>query len=224
MDKNNLDKINSFFEIGIDEVGRGPLFGRIYASAIILPQSDENFNFTIIKDSKKFSSFKKLKEVSEYLKKNAIDYGIGYCDEKEIDIKNIREATFIAMHRSINNLQILKDKNNLSKIILLIDGNCFKPYTILDKNNNLIELKSNCLIKGDQINKTIAAASIIAKIERDEYIYDLCSKIPILDHYYQLSKNKGYGTKAHLEGIKKYGITQFHRKSFNMPNKNLNNI
>lgn len=201
-------------EIGIDEVGRGPMFGRVYTAAVVLPKSDPNFDYSLLKDSKKFHSTKKIKEVSEYIKNNCISYSITWKDEKFIDINNIRIATIKAMHQAIEN--IISDKNK--KYFLLVDGKDFIPYNIIDENSMIKSLDYKCIEGGDNKYCSIAAASILAKVARDDYIENLCQNNPKLDEYYELKKNKGYGTKKHLQGINDYGITVWHRKSFGICN------
>lgn len=204
----SINKDPNILEVGIDEVGRGPMLGRVYTAGVILPK--ENFKFEILKDSKKFTSDKKLREVGEYIKNNCLKYSIQYEDEKVIDDINIKNATYSAMHKVIKELDI-----NFENTILIIDGNEFKPYIYFDKNSkSLKEAKYECIVGGDNKYCNIAAASILAKIARDDYIYDICEKYPKLNEYYDLKKNKGYGTKKHMEGIKQYGISKFHRKSF----------
>ena len=196
-------------EIGVDEVGRGPMFGRVYSAAVILPKND-SFKHELMKDSKQFSSVKKLKETAEYIKKNAIAYSIAYEDEISIDKNNIKNATHIAMHKAIKNIIDINQK-----YIILVDGNDFKPITYFDISNNMIkEHGSVCIIGGDNKYTAIAAASILAKVERDLYIEEMCIKYPKLNDLYDLLKNKGYGTKKHIQGIKENGITQWHRKTF----------
>ena len=204
-------------EIGIDEVGRGPLFGRVYTACVILPKSD--FKFELIKDSKKFTSKKKLAEVAEYIMKNSIAFSIAYIDEKTIDAINIKQSTFKAMHNAIKNII---DENNLVKADcgLLIDGNDFKPYTYINDDDMIESIQSTLIVGGDALYSSIAAASIVAKYAHDTYILDLCRQYPKLDEYYNLSKNMGYGTKAHIDGILEYGITQWHRKTFGQVCKN----
>lgn len=200
---------NSIIEIGVDEVGRGPMFGRVYTAAVILPK-DNTFKHELMKDSKKFTSWKKLKATADYIKENCIAYSISYEDENSIDKNNILNATHIAMHKAIKNLlDYTKD------YLILIDGNNFKPVTYFDNNSETIKyIDSVCITGGDNKYSAIAAASILAKVERDIYIEDLCTKYPKLDELYDLLKNKGYGTKRHIEGIKCNGITKWHRKSF----------
>jgi len=200
--------------IGIDEAGRGPLLGRVYTSAVILPE--EGFDLTCLKDSKKFTSKKKITEVSNYIKEKALYYSISYSDENDIDTLNILGATIKSMKESAKHVitQYI-EKNDIRNIKLYVDGTNFKP---LFYNNNTYSLyiPYECVVKGDSIHKCISAASILAKVERDNYIENLCNKYPELDERYDLKKNKGYGTKKHIEGIKQYGYSEFHRKSFKL--------
>ena len=175
----------------------------------------EIFDHSKIKDSKKFHSEKKIQEVAEYIKKHAVAWAVEYEDEQVIDDINILQATQSAMHKAIRSvLKQLKglDTNNL---FLLIDGNYFKPLTICNKNNNRIEnAKFLTFEGGDNKYTAIAAASILAKVERDKYIEDLCLENPELIERYGIDSNKGYGSKKHMDGIKQYGITKWHRRSF----------
>jgi ribonuclease HII len=207
--KKYSDEYNT--EIGVDEVGRGPMFGRVYCASVILPMND-TFNYELLKDSKKFTSKKKLEEVANYIKENCVSYSFAYCEHSEIDNINIRQATHKAMNEAIRNVINFTDNN-----IVLIDGRDFKPITYLE-NNIIRQVPVKCIEGGDNKYCSIAAASIIAKVERDNYIYEMCKKYPLLDTYYDLSKNKGYGTAKHMDGIKKYGITQWHRKTFGICN------
>jgi len=194
-------------EIGIDEVGRGPMLGRVYTAAVILPK-DTSFDHSKMKDSKKFHSKKKIKEVSEYIKENAIAWDIQWENETVIDDINIRNATFSAMHKAIQNVY---DKTKTT--LLLVDGNDFKPFVVV--NHNMIEQVPHvCIEGGDNKYSSIAAASILAKVARDEYIDDLCHNNPYLQERYDLQNNKGYGTKKHMDGIRQHGISEWHRKSF----------
>jgi ribonuclease HII len=225
-------------EIGADEVGRGPMFGRVYSGAVVLPK-DDSFDHYKMKDSKKFTSknSKKINEVAEYIKQNAIAWAVCYEDERVIDEINILQATQSAMHKAIkavinqltaSNKIPNKDYNNL---FLLIDGNYFKPLSITDdtnifantntssskkfyKINNGQSLQYRTIEGGDNKYTAIAAASILAKVERDKYIEDLCLENPDLIEKYGLDSNKGYGSKKHMDGIKQYGISKWHRRSF----------
>lgn len=190
----------NLLEAGVDEAGRGPLFGRVYTAAVIIPP-DETFQQKFIKDSKKLSE--KNREIAfGFIKEHAIDWKVYYKDEKYIDINNIYNATFDCMHGSLNNLIVNPD-------YLLIDGSEFQLWTQGDKI-----VPHKCIVKGDNLYASIASASILAKVSRDNYIKDMCKKHPKLDEYYKLSKNKGYGTREHLDGIKRHGISPWHRKSF----------
>ena len=209
---NDLD---NKIEIGIDEVGRGPMFGRVYIACVILPKNCPNFDYYCLKDSKKFTSEKKIKQISEYIKQNCLKYSINWEDEKYIDNNNIRISTFKAMH------------NGLFKIIdkfydyrILVDGKDFIPYSTIDENSMINNIEFKCIEGGDNKYCSIAAASILAKVARDEYIKDLCVKNPKLIEYYKINKNKGYGTKEHLDGLNNYGLSCWHRKTFGT-NKNL---
>lgn len=209
-DKNNL------YEVGIDEAGRGPLFGRVYTAAVILPKS-ENFNYSLLKDSKKFTSEKKIIEVYNYIKENALYWSVTYNDEKFIDKNNIRLSTLNSMNKSITNVinNFNNDKKNISDVYLIVDGNDFKPFTIM-LNNELKEISHITIEGGDNKYCSIAAASILAKVERDTYIKELCNNYPKLNTYYSLEKNKGYGTKVHIEGIKNFGISPWHRITYGL--------
>jgi ribonuclease HII len=214
---------DNIIEIGVDEAGRGPLFGSVYTAAVILPK-DDTFNHSIVKDSKKFHSKKKIEEVANYIKENALAWYVSFEDEKVIDDINILQATQKAMHSSI--LEVRKQYNEKMKkqnkterndysYYLLIDGNYFNPITYLNKNTNKIEsISHKCIEGGDNKYTAIAAASILAKVERDKYIEELCVKYPDLALNYGIDSNKGYGAKTHIEGIKQHGITIWHRKSF----------
>ena len=217
------------FEIGVDEVGRGPLFGRVYTAAVILPK-DDSFDCSMVKDSKKFHSKKKIEEAAKYIKEHALAWYVSFEDEKTIDEINILQATQSSMHNSI--LEVRKQYNKTLKehgkiedktqiegkdfsYSLLIDGNYFKPITYLNKSSNKIETFPHTTIEGgDNKYASIAAASILAKVERDRYIDELCQQNPTLVEHYGIDSNKGYGAKRHLDGIKEHGITIWHRRSF----------
>jgi ribonuclease HII len=213
LEKSYLNNDN-ILELGVDEAGRGPMFGRVYTAGVILPKTD--FKFELMKDSKKFYSQKKIQETAEYIKNNALYWSVTYSTEQEIDKYNILQATYNSMHKSIKEV-INKSKNELNKtnLYLLIDGSSFKEYTYFDNINNSIEnINHKCITGGDNKYACIAAASILAKVGRDSYINDLCIAEPELIERYKINSNKGYGAKVHLDGIKKYGITKYHRKSF----------
>lgn len=174
---------------GVDEAGRGPLAGPVFASVVILPVDHKINN---LKDSKKLSE-KKREELFDKIINQAIDYGIGSASEKEIDEINILQATFLAMKRAVKKLKTRPD-------IILVDGNRDPGFNI----------KTECIIKGDSLVDLISAASILAKVSRDRFVKEISKKMP----EYGFEKHKGYGTKAHYEALAKYGITDFHRKTF----------
>jgi ribonuclease HII len=208
----------NIIEIGVDEVGRGPLFGRVYSAAVILPK-DDSFDHSKMKDSKKFTSKKKIEEVAKYIKEHSLSWNITYEDEKTIDNINILQATQKSMHNSIEGVISKYNKTHTftenNKFIGLIDGNYFKPYTSFNKTKKMIEkLDHVCVEGGDNKFSAIAAASILAKVERDAYIEEMCKEYPDLSTKYCIDSNKGYGAKKHIEGIKEYGITIWHRRSF----------
>jgi len=201
---NKFGKI--LIEAGVDEAGRGPLFGRVYTACVILPVSDDSyFDHSKLKDSKKYSSKKKLMEIYNYIKEYALAYSVCYEDEDTIDKINIRQATLKCMNRCINEV-ITKLKPDY----LLIDGCDFYNST---------DIPYICIEGGDNLYTPIAAASILAKVERDLYIEELCKENQFLDDYYGLTKNKGYGTKQHIDGIKEHGISLWHRKTFGICKK-----
>jgi ribonuclease HII len=216
--KKYLHEDLNIYEIGVDEAGRGPLFGRVYTAAVVLPK-DESFDHLKMKDSKKFHSKKKIEEVADYIKENAIAWYVSFEDEKTIDQINILQATQKSMHDSILNVkkQLFeknkKEENKSYEIKLLIDGNYFNPITTV--NNNKIEvIPYVCVEGGDNKYSSIAAASILAKVSRDKYIEDLVLEYPELAEKYGIDSNKGYGAKKHMTGIKEHGITIWHRRSF----------
>jgi ribonuclease HII len=211
------------FEIGVDEAGRGPLFGGVYTAAVILPK-DDSFDFSKVKDSKKFHSKKKIEEAAEYVKQNALSWHVSFADEKKIDEINILQATQLSMHISIEEVRKkynkqMKENGRKEKVdynySLLIDGNYFNPITTFNKETNKIETIPYITVEGgDNKYASIAAASILAKVERDRYIEKLCEENPELADHYGIDSNKGYGAKKHMDGIKEHGITIWHRRSF----------
>ena len=221
--KKSYNEEENIFEIGVDEVGRGPLFGRVYTAAVILPK-DDSFDCSMVKDSKKFHSKKKIEEAAQYIKDHALAWYISYEDEKMIDKINILQATQQSMHNSILEIRKQfnkkmhnegKEERNEYSYSLLIDGNYFKPVTIVNKSTNKIETLPHVTVEGgDNKYASIAAASILAKVERDKYIEKMCEENPTLAEYYGIDSNKGYGAKRHLDGIKEHGITIWHRRSF----------
>jgi ribonuclease HII len=207
----------SIYEIGIDEAGRGPLFGRLYVAAVILPKVTDFANKDI-KDSKKIKSKKKMAAVSEYIKTNALAYSIQFIEHSEIDEINIRQAVFRAAHRCIKEVyDCVLDKTGdpNAKFHILMDGNDFIPYTMYEKGTDrIVSIPYDTIEGGDNKLVAIAAASILAKHARDKYIADLCVENPMLVERYALDKNMGYGTRKHLDGILEHGICQWHRRTY----------
>lgn len=175
---------------GVDEAGRGPLAGPVYAAAVILSPDTviEGLN-----DSKKLTE-KKREALFPIIQEKALAYGIGFATEREIDEINILNATFLAMHRAVEQLQITPQ-------LLLIDGNQ-KPKTGI--------CEEVPVVKGDAKSMSIAAASVLAKVSRDRFMLDLAKEYP----QYAFEQHKGYGTKLHYERIAQYGIAPIHRKTF----------
>ena len=212
------------YEVGVDEAGRGPLFGRVYTAAVILPpassassSSSAGFDFSLLKDSKKFSSDKKIREVSDYIKNHAVAWAISYEEADVIDTINIRRATLQCMRNSIKT--VIKKHTAAPPVtddyLLLIDGNDFIPLGNYNQEKGEIDTYTHvCVEGGDNTYACIAAASILAKVARDDYIEQLCDQHPVLDEMYSLRGNKGYGAKKHLDGIREHGITQWHRRSY----------
>jgi ribonuclease HII len=206
-----LKPYNTEIQVGIDEVGRGCLFGPVYVGAVIWNNDIDHSNLKYIKDSKKLSK-KKRNEMREFIEKNALAWYVASCDNTTIDEINILKATYKAMHKALKEMY----NNNIKFDRILVDGNGFDPLII---NNQQIQHK--CIISGDNKYIPIAAASILAKTHRDEYIENLCQEKSELK-IYGLMTNYGYGTKEHREAIGKHGYTDYHRKSFKI--KSLSNI
>ena len=182
---------------GIDEAGRGALSGPVTISSVILPK---NYYNPEIKDSKKLSYLKRKKLFDE-IKNVALDYAIVDVDNNKIDNVNILNATFFGMNKSIKKL-------NLNADIYLIDGNKFQTK---------MKLKYKCIIGGDNLYQSIAAASILSKVHRDKYMAKIGKRYPQFDWV----NNKGYGTKKHIDSIKKYGYTKYHGNTFKIKGKQL---
>lgn len=179
-------------EAGCDEAGRGCLAGPVFAAAVILPP---DFKSELLNDSKQLSE-KNRYALRPLIEQEAIAWGIGVVTAPEIDAVNILKASFLAMHRAIDQLKVQPQA-------LLIDGNQFTPYK---------EIPFTCMVKGDGRFLSIAAASILAKTYRDDYMLQLAEEYPS----YGWQQNKGYPTRAHREAISKHGITPYHRKTFTL--------
>jgi len=181
---------NSNFEAGVDEAGRGSLAGPLTAAAVILPKDYEN---DALDDSKKLSEKKRF-QLKSIIEKDSIDFAVFFISPFIIDKINILNSTFKAMHGALNNLKTIPS-------FIVVDGNKFRKF----KNIN-----HKCVVKGDAKYQNIAAASILAKTYRDSYMIDQHNRFPV----FGWDKNKGYGTEFHITNIKKYGISELHRKSF----------
>lgn len=190
---------------GVDESNRGGLIYDVVAACVLLPTSFKDDIYLQIKDSKKLSP-KKRAELYNYIIANAITYGIGVATNEEIDNTNILKATMKAMHRAID---VAYKKYPFKK--LLIDGIHFNGYTPAGEDTEPLDYE--CVIKGDAKYLNIAAASILAKHYHDTSFIKLIEDNPELEKY-DLKKNQGYGTVKHIDAIKKYGITKYHRKTF----------
>ena len=188
--------LNNFYEgkieAGCDEAGRGCLAGSVYASAVILPPDYQN---ELLNDSKQLTE-KKRYQLREMIEKDAIAWAVGIVTPDEIDKINILNASILAMHRALDQLKIRPEA-------IIVDGNRFKKYQ---------DLPHTTIVKGDGKYLSIAAASILAKTYRDDYMNELAKEYP----QYDWLSNKGYPTKKHREAIKQYGITPYHRKSYNL--------
>lgn len=174
---------------GVDEAGRGPLAGPVCAAAVILPA---NLEIPGLTDSKKLSD-KRRRELFPVIKEQAIAYGIGWSSHEEIDEINILQATYLAMERAIENLSVKPE-------LALIDGNRAKDFGLLVQT----------VVKGDSLSASIAAASVLAKVSRDDVMLEMAKEYP----QYGFEIHKGYGTKAHYEALRTYGHSKIHRMSF----------
>lgn len=184
-------------EAGTDEAGRGCLSGPVVAAAVILP---ENFHHDLLNDSKQISE-KKRQELRPYIEEHALAFGVSFIDHQEVDELNVLQASITGMHRSIE--QLSKQPK-----FIIVDGNKFKPY----KN-----IPHETIVKGDAKFMNIAAASILAKTYRDEYMEKIHKEFP----QYNWKKNKGYPTKEHRDAIRQFGITPYHRKTFKLLSEQL---
>ena len=179
-------------EAGCDEAGRGCLAGSVYAAAVILPSDYQN---ELLNDSKKLTA-KKRYALREEIERDAIAWAVGIITPEEIDKINILNASFLAMHRALDQLKVRPEA-------VIVDGNRFKPYQ---------DLPSTTIVKGDGKYLSIAAASILAKTYRDDYMLSLAEEYP----QYDWQSNMGYPTKKHRQAIREHGITPYHRKSYNL--------
>lgn len=184
-------------EAGCDEAGRGCLAGPVYAAAVILPPDYKN---ETLNDSKQLSE-KKRDELRAEIERDAISFCVASMDNNEIDQINILKASILSMHKAVSGLTVIPQ-------LLLIDGNKFIPYE---------NIPHKCIVKGDATYMSIAAASILAKTYRDEFMYKIAMEFP----EYHWDENKGYPTKAHRAAIMEYGITKYHRLSYKLTDSQL---
>ncbi len=195
MDKKKLESFyfeDFEYEAGCDEAGRGCLAGSVYAAAVIFPKNYEN---EMLNDSKQLTD-KKRKELRTIIERDALAWAVGIVTAEEIDKINILNASILAMHRALDQLTVRPQA-------VIVDGNRFKKYK---------DLPHQTIVKGDGKYLSIAAASILAKTYRDDYMDEMAKKYPL----YDWKKNKGYPTKKHRQGIAEHGMSPIHRKSFNL--------
>ena len=190
-------------EAGCDEAGRGCLAGSVYAAAVILPEGYQN---ELLNDSKQLTE-KRRYELREIIERDAVAWAVGVVTPEEIDKINILNASILAMHRALDQLQVRPEA-------IIVDGNRFKPYYERGEGSEVRgeRLPHTTIVKGDGKYLSIAAASILAKTYRDDYMNRLAEEYP----QYDWLSNKGYPTKKHRDAIRQYGITPYHRKTFNM--------
>ena len=194
---------DGLIEAGCDEAGRGCLAGSVYAAAVILPDGYEN---PLLNDSKQLTE-KRRYELREQIERDAVAWAVGIVTPEEIDKINILNASILAMHRALDQLKVRPEA-------IIVDGNRFKPYRSLPQSEEDGGgfLPHTTIVKGDGKYMAIAAASILAKTYRDDYMNQLAKEYP----QYDWQKNKGYPTKKHREAIRQYGTTPYHRMSYNL--------
>jgi len=187
-------------EAGCDEAGRGCLAGSVYAAAVILPDGYEN---PLLNDSKQLTE-KRRYELRDIIQRDAVAWAVGIVTPEEIDRINILNASILAMHRALDQLKVRPEA-------IIVDGNRFKPYHPA-VDGSPVNIPHTTIVKGDGKYMAIAAASILAKTYRDDYMNELAKEYP----QYDWQKNKGYPTKKHREAIRQYGTTPYHRMSYNL--------
>ena len=187
-------------EAGCDEAGRGCLAGSVYAAAVILPDGYQN---ELLNDSKQLTERRRY-QLRDIIQHDAVAWAVGIVTPEEIDKINILNASILAMHRALDQLKVRPEA-------IIVDGNRFKPYRPV-VNGSAVNIPYTTIVKGDGKYLSIAAASILAKTYRDDYMNQLAEEYP----QYDWRSNKGYPTKKHRDAIKQYGITPYHRKSYNL--------
>ena len=187
-------------EAGCDEAGRGCLAGSVYAAAVILPPDYQN---ELLNDSKQLTERRRY-QLRDIIQHDAVAWAVGIVTPEEIDKINILNASILAMHRALDQLTVRPEA-------IIVDGNRFKPYRPV-VNGSAVNIPYTTIVKGDGKYLSIAAASILAKTYRDDYMNQLAEEYP----QYDWRSNKGYPTKKHRDAIREYGITPYHRKSYNL--------
>lgn len=198
-------KDDDMVEVGIDETGRGSLFGRMYIGAVVLPNEldcffDQGATLKEINDSKKLTERKRA-ILYDYVKECAVDYNVAWCDNKFIDEKNVLQADLLTMHKALEELIVPVQR-------VLVDGDCWKTW------EGHTDVEVHTIVEGDGNYLAIAGAAILAKVERDKWVYDMCDEHPEWHERYGLRSNKGYGAAKHIAGLKEFGPTPLHRMSY----------
>ena len=200
-------KPDSHVEVGLDEAGRGCLFGRLYVGAVVFAKDEEAFfdhgaTLNTIRDSKTISPRQRA-ILFDYIHEAALDKAVAFAESTEVDEFNVLQADLRCMHRALDTLTIPVDR-------LLVDGDHWKPWRGADGR----DVEAHTLVDGDATYLSIAAAGILAKVAHDEWIAEVCAVHPEWNEHYGLLSNKGYGTAAHMRGIQLHGVTEQHRRSF----------
>lgn len=198
-------------EVGLDEAGRGSLWGRMYVGAVIMSPDDEAYfdngvTLRQITDSKKLTPRRRA-ILADFIRENAIEATVAWAEPAEIDAVNVLEADMAAMHRALDSLETPFQR-------ILVDGDCWRPWTPAGTAGSSEVVPATTVVDGDASCLSIAAASIMAKEAHDAWVREEVAARPELDERYGLSRGMGYGTAAHMEGLKKYGADILHRKSF----------
>jgi ribonuclease HII len=202
-------KPDAAVEVGLDEAGRGCLFGRLYVGAVVFAKDEEDFfdngeTLKTIRDSKTISE-RKRGILYDYIQEAAIATSVAYAEVDEIDTHNILQADLRCMHRALDALAVPVDR-------ILVDGDHWKPW--VSKGSNGKEVEAHTIVDGDASYLSIAAAGILAKVARDTWVQEMCVANPDWNERYGLASNKGYGTAAHMRGIQLHGVTDQHRRSY----------
>ena len=238
------DTPEGVYEIALDECGRGPMFGRLYAAAVVLPYDSnserkirnenggslsifpsiaeeyDSFAHHLMRDSKKIASRARRAEIAQYIRSESVAYSIQYAEHDVVDKINVLQANMQVMHACVRDVieQMNKQESNTStntKYTLLVDGNYFKPCSVV-VGEELVFVPYTTIEGGDNRYSAIAAASILAKDAHDTWIETMCDQYPALEARYGMRSHVGYGTRRHLEGIAEHGITQWHRRTFGL--------